>query len=160
MPLHSQNIMAQLFYAFTAVVTSLSCPSGWLVGPVGNCYKFVTNVQATWDEGAKICSDMGGALITLESQLELHWLRDYRNPQTDYLTVWTGGRKSKGQWVWKNPVEGELRFNIANWAPGEPNDFKGNIEDCIEAYGINNGRKWNDHLCTVRHPVLCERNQI
>eukprot|EP00054_Salpingoeca_dolichothecata_P012713 m.70479 g.70479 ORF g.70479 m.70479 type:complete len:387 (-) comp20086_c0_seq1:63-1223(-) len=58
---------------------------------------------------------------------------------------------NEGQYVWDSNVPKKY----APYAPGEPNNWKGN-EDCSSIY--HTGRysyQWNDDSCTVPLPVIC-----
>jgi len=65
---------------------------------------------------------------------------------------WFGGFQSpgspdepEGNWQW---VTGEP-FVYANWHDGEPNDFQGREEDCLNPHP-DGSLGWNDHLCDDR----------
>ena len=44
-------------------------------------------------------------------------------------------------------------FTYTNWAPGEPNDHKGEPEDCVEYIY---GKGWNDVPCYLPLKYICE----
>ena len=41
-----------------------------------------------------------------------------------------------------------------NWRAGEPNDWNGQVEDCVEV--LNDGQ-WNDELCNQTVPFICKK---
>lgn len=70
----------------------VSCPNGWVPGPVDNCYKFVMNPKATWHTAQGLCRDMGGEMAVLDSLTEIYWLRGYRSYHSAVREEsWVGG---------------------------------------------------------------------
>ena len=99
-----------------------------------------TNVY-TWEEASEICKELGGHLVSINSQEEqdfvaqfarqtpstkgLYWIGGYRNPIDEYKWYWSDGTK----------------FTYENWNAGEPNDL-GDNEYYVHMYKSTG--KWND----------------
>ena len=58
----------------------------------------------------------------------------------------------KGAWKWGSGVDAEL-FSHENWTDGEPNDYNGESENCMEIH-IDEG--WNDIPCYLPFMWICE----
>lgn len=66
--------------------------------------------------------------------------------------MWLGGlqEENEGKFLWETGNEiNEL------WGPGEPNQWQGRDEDCVD---ICSHVDWllNDDLCSNENPFLCE----
>uniref|UniRef100_A0A3Q1GUW1 C-type lectin domain-containing protein n=1 Tax=Acanthochromis polyacanthus TaxID=80966 RepID=A0A3Q1GUW1_9TELE len=62
-----------------------------------------------------------------------------------------GGRKGEWQWVDGTPL------TTSYWGPGEPNDFEGKTEDCVEIKFHDNKNSWNDIPCDDLNFWICEK---
>jgi hypothetical protein len=131
----------------------------------GHYYEAVYVAQGvTWQEANDACVSAGGYLATITSPEENAfvfalaesnpklWFRDqFGNVQGP----WLGGRRPPGSskpdvgWQWA--VTGES-FTFKNWAPGEPNNFRGWGENRIVFFGPGGffGGQWNDLNENVR----------
>lgn len=62
---------------------------------------------------------------------------------------------TEGLWVWASTME-TIRYT--NWEQGEPNNYIGIDEDCLELYLSN--FKWNDIRCTHANHFICEKEYV
>jgi len=86
----------------------------------GHTYYLLQN--ATWHDSDLIASEMGGYLVTVNSEAENEWLVNEFSPgRNRYL--WTGftDQDSEGVFVWTSgdPV------TYTNWAPDQPDNLSG-----------------------------------
>ena len=150
---------------FVVVEAAFHCTGDWVQGPIGNCYKFVNDPKVTWSLAQSLCAEMGGALVRLESWIEIYSIRGYRtkNSKLQNNNYWIGGYKTAaGKWVWKGQRENNP-INTSDWAPGEPNNF-GGVEGCVHLIGQHSNTnlryKWNDISCNHKLPFICEKNKV
>ncbi|HHL34429.1 MAG TPA: PEP-CTERM sorting domain-containing protein, partial [Desulfobulbaceae bacterium] len=66
--------------------------------------------------------------------------------------IWLGGYQDDGAalaegWHW---VTGE-EWNYTNWAPGEPNDWKGTVENALAFAFFEGDGTWNDAPDSTRY---------
>lgn len=62
---------------------------------------------------------------------------------------------TEGLWVWASTME-TIRYT--NWEQGEPNNYIGIAENCLELYLSN--FKWNDIRCTHANHFICEKEYV
>lgn len=76
--------------------------------------------EHSWHEAKKICEDLGGHLVCINSAEEQKFVSSLLNPGTSY---WTGGtdESSEGKWRW---LDGE-DFNYVAWAYPQPDNQRG-----------------------------------
>ena len=73
----------------------------------------------SWDEAEAYAVRLGGHLVTVNDQAEQDWLSaTFRG---DGLLIGFSDLASEGRWVW---ASGE-RVTYTNWAPGQPDNFRG-----------------------------------
>ncbi|CAH1781368.1 unnamed protein product [Owenia fusiformis] len=128
------------------------CRPSWMEVK-GQCYH-VMDDEITWFDGQKQCRAMGGDLATINDQ-------QANDAITSYLglirkDVWIGLNEInfKGQYDWSDssPV------TFTNWNTNEPNDNKGQNEQCV-AVKYKNGR-WYDAMCGGRFKrSLCQMSK-
>jgi len=65
---------------------------------------------------------------------------------------WTGynGIENEHEWVWNDNSPNDF----ADWAPGEPNNYRGIDEDCGILY---HDGKWHDAPCEMKTNYVCKR---
>lgn len=127
----------------------------------GHYYKGFTN-GVSWIEAEQACNDIGGHLISINSQEEMNIALSIAK-ELNKDNIWIGGRRSGNSWVWSDGSE----FIYQNWDIREvidsetnetiiyeqPDDHDG-VEDYIrfpsryieypENYWWANEGKWND----------------
>jgi hypothetical protein len=153
-----------LIVALIAVVSSAAGAGSYWVGN-GHYYEAVHVPQGvTWQEASNACISAGGYLVTITSAEENAFVFDlaksnpkmwFRDPFGNGQGPWLGGRRRPGSskpgvgWQWA--VTGES-FTYSNWAPGEPNNFRGWGENRVVFFrpGGLIGSQWNDLNENVR----------
>ncbi|XP_050922984.1 CD209 antigen-like protein E [Lates calcarifer] len=68
---------------------------------------------------------------------------------------WIGltDRETKGEWKW---VDG-TPLTKSYWGSGEPNDYEGKTEDCVEIKFHDEENSWNDIPCGDQNFWICEK---
>uniref|UniRef100_A0A672QET2 C-type lectin domain-containing protein n=1 Tax=Sinocyclocheilus grahami TaxID=75366 RepID=A0A672QET2_SINGR len=129
------------------VLKSLSS-SGYLWGPDG---LFLSTELKSWSDSRQYCRDRGADLIIINSEEKQRHISSFIKER-----VWIGLSDTENEgnmkWVDNSPL------NQGFWAEGEPNNYRGNSEDCIEMRPsdpvLNN---WNDHSCSEKKKGICEK---
>ncbi|XP_028840932.1 uncharacterized protein LOC114793387 [Denticeps clupeoides] len=99
----------------------------------------------SWSEARSYCRAHHTDLATVRNQPE--------NQQVQALLPAPGGAwigLSRDAWRWSDQDES----SFANWIPGEPNNFLGRAESCVEMWTWTSGQ-WNDEVCSALRPFLC-----
>lgn len=68
----------------------------------------------------------------------------------DWDGFWSGMVSTGSEWKWSDR-SGVYYFN---WRAGEPNNWEGQNEDCVEIY---NDGTWNDDPCENELPFVCKK---
>lgn len=131
----------------------MPCPGGWVSSFHGECFKVHAN-PLNWFAAKSACEALGSSLAVLNSKAKL---QDLSLPAATSLGLhwfWIGLYKDlieKKRWLWV----GGSRVFFTSWSTGEPNNARLN-EDC----GLLSvaSRKWNDHVCSLPFPYICEIN--
>jgi hypothetical protein len=108
----------------------------WSVRPADRHAYRVFHDPKTWSAAQQACRGRGGHLASLVV------------PDT---YVWIGATDSavEGTFPWETGEPSQ----VANYAPGQPNDLNGG-EDCLVRED-NNGA-WHDSACGQSRPYICE----
>ncbi|XP_046877822.1 C-type lectin domain family 4 member M-like [Hypomesus transpacificus] len=124
------------------------CDNGW-TRLDSSCY-YISTEQKTWEESRQDCTRRGARLVIINSVREQISLTELK------LRVWIGlSEISNGIWQW---VDGST-VSIGYWTVGEPNNFEGNPEGCVEIRPLrddNNIMNWNDEPCHFQRNWVCE----
>ncbi|XP_066205179.1 pulmonary surfactant-associated protein D [Saccopteryx leptura] len=105
--------------------------------------------EKAFQDAQKICTQAGGQLPSPRSAAEneaVSQLIIAQNRGAAFLSITDS--KTEGKFTY--PSGEPLVYS--NWAPGEPNNDRGD-EDCVEIF--TNG-KWNDKSCAESRLVICE----
>jgi glucose/arabinose dehydrogenase len=118
----------------------------------GNEY-VLTSGSLTWEQAQAEARRLGGNLVTINDAAEETWLKQTFGSTQGY---WIGltDRRIEGQYEW---VSGESSA-YRNWAPGEPNNFRGN-EDFIQM-NFGSTSRWNDESATRRFRGVVEIKSV
>ncbi|KAM7392700.1 hypothetical protein PAMA_007697 [Pampus argenteus] len=113
------------------------------------CYKPFED-KKTWNDAQDTCRGLGAELVSILSMTEQSWLESYLYLATS--DVWTGLNDmfEPGMFAWSD----EHMVTFTYWAPGEPNNYAGFSEDCVEML-YQTGR-WNDVPCTELNTYICK----
>lgn len=118
----------------------------------GHDYLFV-NTPKTWDQADSYCRTLGYTLVTINDASEgsfLHGMESSLSPERWWIGY--NDRGSEGFWVWSGSPS-----TYSHWGAGQP-DNAGN-EDCATD-NFKNGDTWNDDICTLNFPFICESNSV
>ncbi|KAL3837194.1 hypothetical protein ACJMK2_022565 [Sinanodonta woodiana] len=121
------------------------------VGNIRHCYQIVQD-EITWLQAFKMCSQVGGMLVTIESKAEQMFLEDQmQNKNFTVAGLWIGANKlhPENQRVWINGHQ----FTYVNWAQGAPNNRQ-YVENCAEI--STSDFTWNDEMCSTQRGYVCE----
>lgn len=106
--------------------------------------RYVAVEHGTIDEVRTAAAEIGGHLVSINSQSEQEWLTQTFQSSGETFLIGLTDQDQEGQFAWSNgdPV------TYTNWAAGEPNDWHGNHhhgymsgEDHVMMYGSG---QWND----------------
>ena len=116
----------------------------------GNEYTLTTSAK-TWEQAQKEAIAQGGNLVTINNADEYAWLQETFGTSR-YLWMGLNDVQQEGNFEW---ASGEA-VTYTNWAPGDPNDARGNQD-----YGrINFGKNdlWDDAYSYNKFFGIIERN--
>lgn len=108
-------MMHAILYILTlipdSVSSSMSCPSGSVVGPGNKCYLFVDAPDGiTWTQAKRACAALNSKLASIHSMAE----NAYICQSDDEDFTWVGGVTDGTGWRWD---DGSV-FNFTNWNEG------------------------------------------
>lgn len=131
---------------------SVACPTGWR--SAFNLEYCIVKNSGNWYQSKNYCKTLGAHLPILDSQAKMDKLRQFE-PNMEF---WTDGTEEghHGQWQWSSIVQA-IHTNI--WLAGEPNDYNGILEECMET-GSKYNWEWNDAPCSWQNRsthVVCEK---
>ncbi|KAM4559709.1 ladderlectin-like [Odontesthes bonariensis] len=151
-------ISSLLIVQFRSVLSQQApgCPPGW--SQFGSrCFIFY-NIPKTSLDAELFCISVGGNRASIHSAGENLFLNDLvkRVTGADSRT-WVGaidvGILPDRLWLWSDGSP----FDYNRWSEGEPNNFGGSRERCIE---INfGGPFWNDESCSTQNPFICAKKR-
>uniref|UniRef100_A0A3B3VW45 Ladderlectin-like n=1 Tax=Poecilia latipinna TaxID=48699 RepID=A0A3B3VW45_9TELE len=117
------------------VKRSTDCPHGW-TGFNGRCFRYIPKPMS-WARAEKNCQSMKANLASVHNMEEYHEIqRLIISASHEYKKTWIGGSDAQedNNWFW---IDG-TPFLYTNWCPGEPNNYGGRKQDCLQ---INFGGK-------------------
>jgi glucose/arabinose dehydrogenase len=114
----------------------------------GNEY-LLTSASLTWEQAQAEARSRGGNLVTINNAAEETWLKQTFSA-TEGFWIGINDRATEGQFVW---ASGEA-VTYTNWAPGEPNDYRGNQDFGWMNFGAS--RQWDDNTPRARMRGIIE----
>ncbi|GFO40567.1 C-type lectin [Plakobranchus ocellatus] len=149
-----------LFY-ITSPIPACNTSNGFalftLCGSTVCLYLSTSNLQ--FDDAEQFCADINSDLFIANTwaRFSLFW-----NVSLTYLGqdtfLWLKRDSAENQFVWGNgePLSDELNEHI--WQEGQPNNWNGNGEYCVEAKHLTRPEYYglNDALCQVEKAFVCE----
>ena len=130
----------------------------WVKNPANNHSYCISPVALPWHQARDAAKKMGGYLATLTDAKENEWVVATFGEQTEF---WVGlnDEQENRKWVW---VSGE-KFEFANWAPGEPDNYRKNqhfvvINSIVPDKGQLEPGRWKDVSCNEIHLAIIERD--
>lgn len=141
-----KTILAALFGLAASAANAV--PVQWTTadGGNGNYYEFVSTglnwFDAAADAASRTYRGATGYLVTITSAQEQQFINGLSGLNNNLY--WLGGSDagSQNNWTWRTGPEAGQAFTYTNWAPGEPNNFAGILEDHV--VGGWGNRQWND----------------
>ncbi|XP_046878194.1 asialoglycoprotein receptor 2-like isoform X2 [Hypomesus transpacificus] len=130
------------------LISGSLCDHGW-TRLDSSCY-YISTEQKTWEESRQDCTQRGARLVIINSEKEQELLTLLN------IRVWIGlwDKDSNRVWKW---VDGTSLGNGRYWKVGEPNNYRGASEDCVEIRPENDGLiNWNDDTCSFQKNWVCE----
>jgi hypothetical protein len=130
----------------------------WVKNPANNHSYCISPVALPWHQARDAAKKMGGYLATLTDAKENEWVVANFGEQTEY---WIGlnDEQENRKWAWAN---GE-KFEFANWAPGEPDNYRKNQHYVVINYIVpDKGQlepgRWKDAPSNEIHLAIIERD--
>jgi uncharacterized protein len=130
----------------------------WVKNPANNHSYCISPVPLPWHQARDAAKKMGGYLATLTDAKENEWVVANFGEQTEY---WIGlnDEQENRKWAW---VNGE-KFEFANWAPGEPDNYRKNqhyvvINSIVPDKNQLEPGRWKDVSCNEIHLAIIERD--
>ncbi|XP_016979676.1 C-type lectin 37Db-like [Drosophila rhopaloa] len=116
---------------------------------IGSKFYYIEETeQRSWNDSRAFCLDLGGHLVSPQSQSELDALG--KKLKKDENLYWTDIHDFSTEGVFISDTTGE-KPKFINWRQ-EPDNWK-NGEDCVE---ISNKWSMNDNDCSSRINFVCE----
>jgi len=110
----------------------------------GRAVKYFST-KKNWDTAKSACHDLGGYLLTVDSDSVTKWVKK----TSDVFWIGLNDKATNGRMVW----DSGLPFSYKKWHSGATFDDGGN-EDCV---GVNIKKGlWNDYPCDWTYPYTCE----
>ncbi|XP_073697624.1 C-type lectin domain family 4 member E-like [Garra rufa] len=121
---------------------------GYLWGPDG---LFICNELKSWSDSRQYCRDRGADLIIIDSEEKQRHISLFVKER-----MWIGLSDTENEgnmkWVDNSPMKQGF------WVVGEPNNYRGNDEDCIEMRPSDSVlENWNDVSCSEMKKGICEK---
>uniref|UniRef100_A0A8C2FHU5 C-type lectin domain-containing protein n=1 Tax=Cyprinus carpio TaxID=7962 RepID=A0A8C2FHU5_CYPCA len=125
-----------------------SSKRGYLWGPDG---LFMSTELNSWSDSRQYCRDRGADLVIINTEEKQRHISSFIKER-----VWIGlsdiENEGNMKWVDNSPLKQGF------WVEGEPNNYYGKSEDCIEmrpTYPVLNN--WNDLPCSEKKKGICEK---
>ncbi|XP_038569781.1 CD209 antigen-like protein E isoform X2 [Micropterus salmoides] len=120
---------------------------GWVY--FSDSFYYISSIKKTWQGSRDDCLHRGADLIIINSKEEQVFTRQFEK------IMWIGltDRETEARWEW---VDRTL-LTTSFWYPGEPNNYIGRNEDCVETWYYNDDNSWNDVVCENQNFWICEK---
>eukprot|EP00057_Strongylocentrotus_purpuratus_P031477 XP_784754.3 PREDICTED: uncharacterized protein LOC579551 isoform X1 [Strongylocentrotus purpuratus] len=135
------------------VSTGASCPTGYELGPTGDCYSFVRGA-IEFHFARELCQRTdGGDLVVIETPREHEYIMNMTQEGDWWVGLYDVGTEGNHRWVDCSDMN---IWQLSNWAPGQPDDTDG-TQDCGQM--ISSG-EWMDWPCDRQNMYICEINPL
>uniref|UniRef100_UPI003B98816D C-type lectin domain-containing protein n=1 Tax=Takifugu rubripes TaxID=31033 RepID=UPI003B98816D len=110
---------------------------------------YISSVKNTWHLSREYCLQEGADLAIINSRAEQAFLENFK------MTLWIGlmEQRSERTWRW---VDG-TPLTESYWSLGEPNNYEGRQEQCVEQIDREDKKGWNDLVCEFSNFYMCEK---
>uniref|UniRef100_A0A674N8G1 C-type lectin domain-containing protein n=1 Tax=Takifugu rubripes TaxID=31033 RepID=A0A674N8G1_TAKRU len=109
-------------------------------------------IRSSKDTGLAFTNERWGREYCLQEGADLAIINSRAEQVGDGVWIWEGGGADERTWRW---VDG-TPLTESYWSLGEPNNYKGNQEQCVEQIERQN-KGWNDLVCESRNFYMCEK---
>ncbi|KAK2915706.1 hypothetical protein Q8A67_000080 [Cirrhinus molitorella] len=121
---------------------------GYMWGPDG---LFISDEKMSWSESRQYCRNHGADLVIISSEEKQ---RHISSVIKERLWIGLSDNEQEGnmKWVDNSPLKQGF------WVEGEPNNYHGKSEDCVEirpSYPVLSS--WNDLTCSDKIKGICEK---
>ncbi|XP_056128048.1 CD209 antigen-like protein E [Rhinichthys klamathensis goyatoka] len=105
----------------------------------------------SWSESRQYCRDRGADLVIINTEEKQRHITSLVNER-----VWIGLTEIENEGIIKWVDNSPLKQGF--WAQGEPNNYGGAHENCIEMNpGKHTLNNWNDLKCSEKRKGICEK---
>ncbi|XP_060556957.1 perlucin-like protein [Ruditapes philippinarum] len=133
----------------------VSCPDVKWKQYGNKCYRFIKDPN-TWSDAKEKCRLISGDLVRIESKEENDFIVANIKGSTSGFWIGLDDTQKENNWQWSSSEGTQSLGKFSNWAPGEPNNDRGD-EDCGEIFAkMSKIGKWNDAPCSTKLPYICE----
>ncbi|XP_077057456.1 CD209 antigen-like protein 2 [Siphateles boraxobius] len=131
------------------ILQHFQCASrrGFLWGPDG---LFMSKEPMSWSDSRHYCRDRGADLVIINTEEKQRHISSFIKE-----SVWIGLSEIENEGIMKWVDNSPLKQGF--WADGEPNNYGGEDEDCIELDPGHTLNNWNDLKCSDKRKGICEK---
>ncbi|XP_038057261.1 snaclec convulxin subunit beta-like [Patiria miniata] len=149
----SMRALSESDFCPTRCPVKCSCPPEWQLWGNG-CYH-LTSSKYNWDDAKTACQDLGGKMAAPRSLEELKFMAELARKVYINFYAWIAcnDRDVEGIWECDGQEGGEPRLV---WADGQPDNGKGDNQDCVHISAHFNDRM-DDTGCGVKMKAFCVR---
>jgi len=108
--------------------------------------------KLSWFDARGVCQSWGGELASVLNEAESKLISNLAKDTTDLVWIGASDHNKEKTWTW---ADGS-KWAFSNWAPNEPNNFRGN-QDCGGPW--HNGKDWDDQNCNSQKAFICQRGR-
>ncbi|XP_041476506.1 uncharacterized protein LOC121424795 [Lytechinus variegatus] len=121
-----------------------------------SCYFFGTNTKS-WSDAQDYCQELGGDLVTVETEREFNFLVSYYRYRYSSRRFWIGLRYIPAEDVyrWETAIS-EYPWDGSHWDSGKP-DGAASDQTCVE---FSTAQSYNDEVCSASLYYICEKDTL
>uniref|UniRef100_A0A674PGL0 C-type lectin domain-containing protein n=1 Tax=Takifugu rubripes TaxID=31033 RepID=A0A674PGL0_TAKRU len=112
---------------------------------------YISSVKNTWHLSREYCLQEGADLAIINSRAEQAFLENFK------MTLWIGLMEQRSERTWRWVDGTPLTEGAAYWSLGEPNNYEGRQEQCVEQIDREDKKGWNDLVCEFSNFYMCEK---
>ncbi|KAJ7984041.1 hypothetical protein DPEC_G00367520 [Dallia pectoralis] len=120
-----------------------------------HCFNFDTTPRS-WTDAEQYCRSLDAHLASVHNWEEFKFLEKLTGGSTiTWIGGNDGGRPEITQhrtWSWTDGSS----YDYHEWAEGEPNNYNGVREPCIQM-NFGDEHRWNDEVCEKQFASVCSR---
>ncbi|XP_060744781.1 CD209 antigen-like protein C [Tachysurus vachellii] len=123
------------------------CKLGWAC--FSSSVYYISHDEMNWADSREYCKRKGADLMIINNKEEQEFIKTYLGNRHAWIGL--SDTDAEGRWKWVDTT----RLTTAYWQSGEPNNL--GDEDCVEIFGNQLKKGWNDRQCSVKMLWICER---